>query len=149
MCTHWCFIRVDFSEKLLSHWLHRNVFYLVSTLWCFVRVNHSEKLLSHWSHGNGFSPVCTRMFCKSNLSEKTLVTLITWKWLLPSVYSLVLYKSRFFRKTVSHWSHENGFSPVCTPQSFKGVVFNLVSMGPLIYHDYKTFVLWWNYAYDS
>ena len=21
-------------------------------------------------------------------------------------------------------------------------------MGPLIYHDYKTFVLWWNYAYD-
>ena len=75
----------------------------------------SLEILPHWSHEKGFSPVWTlwcliRLFCM----EKLFITLITCEWLLPSVYSLMIYKSSSFRINLSTLPHGNGFSPVCT-----------------------------------
>ena len=47
-----------------------------------------------------FSSVYSLMPCKSRSFRKTLVTLITCKWPFPSVYSLMLCKSRSFGKTL-------------------------------------------------
>ena len=62
----------------------------------------SLEILPHWSHEKGFSPVCTlwcliRLFCM----EKLFITLITCEWILPSVYSLIIYKSSSFRINLS------------------------------------------------
>ena len=58
----------------------------------------SSEILPHSSHEKGFSPVCT-LWCLIRLicMEKLFITLITCEWILPSVYSLIIYKSSSFR----------------------------------------------------
>ena len=52
---------------------------------------------------------------KISSDGKTFVTLVTFIWFLPSVYSHMLYQSSFLekKKHLSHWLHWYGFSPVC------------------------------------
>ena len=42
----------------------------------------------------------------------------TFKWFLPSVYSLMTFKIFLWAKHLSHWSHLNGFSPLCSLMSY-------------------------------
>ena len=52
------------------------------------------------------------MTFKTNLRINPLVTMITWKWLLLIIYSLVYYKIKSFRKNFCH----NGLREMAFPQ---------------------------------
>ena len=86
---------------MLSHWLHWCVFSPVCIFICFIKWHLYAKALSHWLHWCGFSPACV---LKCSVRLFTYVP-ITWKWLLPSVHSLVLYKIKLFQKNT--WCHDH------------------------------------------
>ena len=67
--------------------------------------NFLVKTLHHTSHIYKASPHCVfLMIYKSNFERNHFITLITFKWLLPSLYVLVTYKTRF-----NHYTNETPF----------------------------------------
>ena len=104
-------IRISLTTVITWKWLQSHVYSLMYCKSTFLR----KSLVALITMKMIFSNVYSQMCCKSTSYSKTLVTRITWKWFLPSVYLLMLYESRFFQKKIlSHWSHKNSFSPVCT-----------------------------------
>ena len=87
--------------------------------------------MSHYSHGNGFFPVCA-FWChiRWNLVGKTFVPLITWKWLLLGINTLMCFKIISLKKLLPYWSHEIIFSPMCTLWCF--LMLNLCNSQTLI-----------------
>ena len=104
------------SLEILPHWSHEKGFSPVCTLWCLIRLFCMEKLFITLITCEWILPsVYSLIIYKSSSFRINLSTLFTWKWFLPSMYSLLSYKTiSYGKKLLSHWSHVNGFSPVCT-----------------------------------
>ena len=89
LCVHWWHTKLTFWARLITFltfkWLLPNMHFLMR---CKFTVK--KKTLSQWLHLSGLSPLCVLWWYVSLLLRtKVFITMITSKWLLLIVYSLI------------------------------------------------------------
>ena len=81
------------------------------------------------------------MIYRSNFERNRFITLMPFKWLLPIIYVLVTYKTRF-----NHWLHLHNFSPLCVLWwQIKSTFWTkLLSYSSHLNSFSQMCVFWWN-----